>query len=509
MPKEINNVEVFKAGTHTDSAGNQHTYSVEDLQAIADKYNNQPDSEKHIAPAVIGHPVTDSPAYGWVKDLQVVGEKLVANFYDVADEFVDWLEKGLYKTRSISLSEDMMLRHIGWLGAVPPAVKGLAEVKFSHDSSKFLIFNYADQPQQVNPDEVALMDRSKKWGIQGKMITRVVREEVGVPQKPPGFENVPEEGFADPVNFRFPINDKASLVATLREGEYRWGDYTDEERLLITKRIAQAMIDLGITESDKDVFSLYFSEFGVNVNPEILSKKQLLQVLSSSGQTNDNKENQSLNPKQEFSMDEQKLQEMFASLLAFIKETFGEETANQISAKIDELMAASAPQPTGGNEPPAPAPSNNSEAIRSMMNRIKVLEAANQLMEFNEYFNSQVNSGQLVPAQRAKTQALFEAVRSIKAPVNFSEDGTQVQASAHEVLKGFISSFPAQVKLAEFATRERVGNTTSFSAGDEENPREVLHNKTLKLMSEREKAGKGISYAEALNIVQREMTLGA
>ena len=123
-------LEVFKSGTHTSGNGVTKTYTDEDIQHIAKSYNDQKD---HEAPFVIGHPATDGPAHGWTKELKAVGGKLMAYVDQVADGVVDAVKRGEYKKVSIALYPGGLLRHIGLLGAVPPAVKGLAPVQFAED----------------------------------------------------------------------------------------------------------------------------------------------------------------------------------------------------------------------------------------------------------------------------------------------------------------------------------------------------------------------------------------
>ena len=41
---------------------------------------------------------------------------------------------GLFKKRSASLTPDLKLNHVGFLGAAAPAVKGLKDVEFTEDS---------------------------------------------------------------------------------------------------------------------------------------------------------------------------------------------------------------------------------------------------------------------------------------------------------------------------------------------------------------------------------------
>lgn len=120
--------EVFKIGEHTDSAGNKKSWTEQDLDNIVAKYNEQND---HEAPLVIGHPKSNDPAYGWVESLKRVGDRLLAKPKQVVKEFADAVKDGLYKKRSISLYPDGTLRHIGFLGAVPPAIKGLKDLAFN------------------------------------------------------------------------------------------------------------------------------------------------------------------------------------------------------------------------------------------------------------------------------------------------------------------------------------------------------------------------------------------
>jgi hypothetical protein len=121
-------IEIFKAGTWTDSAGNTRTWTKNDLDEIVRKYNEQ---KEHEAPVVIGHPKDNTPAYGWVERLERRGSSLWAKIKPTVHEFIDWVKQGLYKKVSISLYPDLTLRHIGFLGAVPPAVKGLKAPEFS------------------------------------------------------------------------------------------------------------------------------------------------------------------------------------------------------------------------------------------------------------------------------------------------------------------------------------------------------------------------------------------
>lgn len=119
--------EVFRAGRQTDSAGSTKEWTEGDLDSIVAKYNGQ---SAHEAPLVVGHPEHNSPSFGWVEGLKREGKILFAKAKDVMPEFAEMVKKGTYKKRSISLYPDMTLRHIGFLGGMPPAIKGLADIQF-------------------------------------------------------------------------------------------------------------------------------------------------------------------------------------------------------------------------------------------------------------------------------------------------------------------------------------------------------------------------------------------
>lgn len=119
-------IAIFKTGTHTDSNGNTKDWTEKELDNIVEKYNPQ----EHESPIVVGHPKDNAPAYGWVAAVKREGDILYAKMKGLIPEFVDMVKKGMFKKRSISLYPDGTLRHIGFLGAMPPAVKGLPDFAF-------------------------------------------------------------------------------------------------------------------------------------------------------------------------------------------------------------------------------------------------------------------------------------------------------------------------------------------------------------------------------------------
>lgn len=131
-------MEIFKVGKHVSANGIERAWTVDDLRQMAEAY----DPKTHEAPIVVGHPHDNTPAFGWIKELKVEGEKLLAMPGQVAPEFAELVKAGRFKKRSISLYPDGTLRHVGFLGAQPPAVKGLKDIEFAGSAAE--TYEYAD-----------------------------------------------------------------------------------------------------------------------------------------------------------------------------------------------------------------------------------------------------------------------------------------------------------------------------------------------------------------------------
>ena len=117
-------VEVFKAGNHVTSAGVPCTFTHADLDQMVTNH------ALGAAPAVLGHPKHDAPAYAWVGEYKRDGDSLFAKFKDINPAFEQGVKTGAYRNRSVSVYKDAAcgyrVRHVGWLGAAPPAIDGLA-----------------------------------------------------------------------------------------------------------------------------------------------------------------------------------------------------------------------------------------------------------------------------------------------------------------------------------------------------------------------------------------------
>ncbi|OCG02919.1 hypothetical protein A9G12_08295 [Gilliamella sp. wkB112] len=130
-------IPVFKPGTHTAVDGRKLTFTLENCIDLAESY----DPSLSEAPMVIGHPKLTAPAYGWAKSFQIKDGLVYAETGQVNPEFAEAFNSGAYKKRSLSIylpdspgnpkPGHYYARHIGFLGAAAPAIKGLPDASFA------------------------------------------------------------------------------------------------------------------------------------------------------------------------------------------------------------------------------------------------------------------------------------------------------------------------------------------------------------------------------------------
>lgn len=159
-------IEIFKTGTHTAMGGVTIEFNASDIEATARAY----DPAKHEAPLVAGHPKHDKPAYGWVKALAFSEGVLRAEPDQVDPAFSEMVSAGRFKKISASFYAPdspnnpcpgvYYLRHVGFLGAQPPAVKGLRDASFSDAEEGVIEFSdYSDA------ENAGLWRRMREWII--------------------------------------------------------------------------------------------------------------------------------------------------------------------------------------------------------------------------------------------------------------------------------------------------------------------------------------------------------
>ncbi len=151
-------VPIFRGGRQTD--GNGRTWNGDDL---IEKALSSFNTSIHEPPIVVGHPRHDAPAFGWIEGLKKEGDLLMAKFRDVVPEFTEAVKKGLYKKRSAAFYPDGRLRHVGFLGGTPPAVKGLPDVAFGEGEAAS--FEFAESNPWVWNTIARLFRSVREWII--------------------------------------------------------------------------------------------------------------------------------------------------------------------------------------------------------------------------------------------------------------------------------------------------------------------------------------------------------
>ncbi|AVO35908.1 hypothetical protein C6570_01305 [Ottowia oryzae] len=166
-------IEIFRAGTHRDDAGNSHTFTRAQLEEMVATYN----AALREAPLTVGHPKDNLPAYGWVKRVFINDAgNLAVDPHEVDPAFAEMVKAKRFKKRSASFYPPgaphnptpgkWYLRHVAFLGAQPPAVAGLKDIDFMDHATEAVSFSEtadapAPAPATTQPQEQTMSDADK------------------------------------------------------------------------------------------------------------------------------------------------------------------------------------------------------------------------------------------------------------------------------------------------------------------------------------------------------------
>ena len=223
-------IEILKVGKWKDSTGKEHEFKEDDLKEIAENYEKRTND----APVVIGHPKDNSPAFGWVEKLKAEGKVLKAKLKDLVPEFVDAVKKKMYKYVSISLYPDNKIRHIGFLGGVPPAVKGLKAVQFSEQ--KYVSFEFASENVWVESKITTIANifqRIRDFFIEkfGKEDTDKIIDTWDIDwlkEKAPEVPEIEEESFNEENKKEVRMDELEKLKVKLKEAEDKLKEFSEK-----------------------------------------------------------------------------------------------------------------------------------------------------------------------------------------------------------------------------------------------------------------------------------------
>ncbi len=451
-------IAVFKTGRHTDSKGSVREWTDGDLDNIAAKY----DPKTHEAPVVIGHPKDNAPAYGWVESLKRTGDTLWAEIKPTVAEFAGWLKAGLFKKRSISLYPDMSLRHIGFLGAQPPAVKGLPDFAFNDPEAAVIEFASDVMPEDSNrastltpnanldsrlrgnddmiwPDEGKMMLDSRLRGNDDKNYTEVddkaaqeARSKVhgigikegGNVTKPGKYADVPDDEFGDPVNFRYPLDeDHIHAALAYWAKAHNREQYSKEEVTRITDRILAAAKKHGV-DVDKEKFQ--FSEpKGGSMN----FWEELKNFLKGKG----------------IEVDSDRPG-------AFSEADVKAAVATAVEKAKEEIERGFAEMDSSFAKKESALKAKEAELIR--------LADEARKKEVADFCESLKRQGKLVPAMEKLGMGItgfMQAIAGIETAYEFaeaSEDGKKATERPLEFMQAFLARLPRAIEFAEVATDE-------------------------------------------------------
>lgn len=164
-------IEIFKGGKQIDSKGIEY-----DGDKIIDRAIETFNPVEHEPPVVIGHPKDNAPAFGWIESLKAQfkgGKKvLLAKLKQVVPELEKMVKQGLFKKRSASFYKDGRLRHVGLLGAAPPAVRGLIDIKFNKGGNDMSIdfVSSSDPAEEIDRLISEALKNPPKFDRHGKPI---------------------------------------------------------------------------------------------------------------------------------------------------------------------------------------------------------------------------------------------------------------------------------------------------------------------------------------------------
>lgn len=283
-------IHIFKAGKHTSAGGTTIEFSEDHLQAAVEAY----DPALHEAPIVVGHPKDNGPAYGWVGGMDFSEGNVYALPAQVQDDFSEMVQEGRFKKVSASwYTPDApanpkpgtyYLRHVGFLGAQPPAIKGLQPVEFSEAEEGVIEFgewDLATTHGMFKRLREWIIDRFSRdeadsvipdWALADLENARQAEIQKDEPQALPAFSEAPENPEDDNMELQAQLDAAKAEVQRLKDEA---ANFSEREAALKQKEaeIAKGQLTArlnGLADQGKilpaDVSAL--AEFAANLDAE-------------------------------------------------------------------------------------------------------------------------------------------------------------------------------------------------------------------------------------------------
>jgi hypothetical protein len=437
----MSRIHIFRAGQHTDMAGVSRSFSEADLAASAQAY----DPELHEAPIVIGHPKLDAPAYGWVKSLSADAEGLHAEDHQVDPQFAEIVGAGRYKKVSAAFFAPdakrnpvpgvWYLRHVGFLGATPPAVKGLRNAQFAADDDEVVEIEFSDG----DGGDDALFERFRQW-----LFRR--------------FPAADRAAFAEALSTRAwsgdasRYKDAGAYCAACLVDENESGKPKIEAKCHLPVREPSGAVNRHALMTAQG--ALVGARGGVDL-PDAVKRAAARKLI---GIMHDHK----ITPS-----------ESLTSLAGGGSADHSEGdtmTKEELEAREAELKKQ------------ADAQAKKDAEFAEREKAIADQEAATRRKGITEYVGGLVKAGKILPRDEAGLVAYMSGPNEAGV-IEFAEEGTAKKEQADAWLRKFLDGLPQQVEYAEVSAREKDDTgTASFAApaGYTVDPRGLeLHNKAL------------------------------
>lgn len=217
-------------------SGDSLSFSEADLLASAKAY----DPAKHEAPLVVGHPKHDAPAYGWVSALMFndADQSLEIEADQIDPSFAEMHTSGRFKKRSAAFYHPdsknnpvpgvYYLKHVGFLGAQPPAIKGLKSAEFSENEDGIITVEFGESERWAFSGITQMFRNLREWMIEkhgrdeaNKLLPEYAIEDVDRATNSESKETQSEPSFSEPTE---PTQEDTGM--------------TEEEKAALAKREA-------------------------------------------------------------------------------------------------------------------------------------------------------------------------------------------------------------------------------------------------------------------------------
>ena len=464
-------IEIFRAGDY----GDRGVWSAQDLDGIAAGYNPR----LHPAPVVVGHPKDDAPAYGWIARLRRAGQSLWAQLEKVDAGFEKLLREGRFRQRSVALYKkfpptgEPYLRHVGFLGAQAPAVKGLAPVRFA-DAPQLEFTETLSETKMESSVGQTFLPASAGLSADSKPQAGTLRLRSGRVPAPSSPKSIPEavmsqtklETFLDHLRAFFSGGDKNSATSSAPA----------EEKGEPSAPPAPSSPPANGSGLPVDLSA---AAFRPRLQAEVLAKAEALAKAGSG---------------EEAALVDSSPAVVFAERLGRLEQRL-EVLANQKSAAERKLAETK-------NSAHDTAVANFVETLRARgqfppaFERMGVVDFMQRLVTANTAFTEQ--AGLPTIARRAKAGSVDEDPRS-------GNSSTAVPESLLSWFQEFLAQLPRVIEFRELASHNSAGRSPSQPAGQvvrfaapkrgvEVDPASV----ELAERAEALAAGEAITYAEAL-----------